>query len=58
LRAEILLSIGYKEDSRREIEKAFEILLDDFTPWKLGTGTRREYYNRGMKLRRIVNNQT
>lgn len=52
------MSIGYKEDSRREIEKAFEILLDDFTPWKLGTGTRREYYNRGMKLRRIVNNQT
>ena len=51
LRAEILRSTGNPEDSKKEIENAFEIIPDDIEFWKLGGGKRREYYERGMKLK-------
>ncbi len=54
LRAEILLATNNPKESRKEIDKAFEIIPDDVELWMLGVGTRREYYERGMKLRTDV----
>jgi len=51
LKAEILMGANYPKDSRKEIEKAFDVISDDIELWKLGVGTRRDFYERGMKLR-------
>ncbi len=51
LKTEILMGNDNPEDARKEIERAFEIIPDNIALWKLGVGTRRYYYERGMKLR-------
>ncbi len=51
LKAEILMVKNNLEDSRKEIEKAFEVLPAAIKKWKVGLGTGREYYERGKKLR-------
>ncbi len=54
LKTEILMGNDNPEDARKEIERAFEIMPDNIALWKLGVGTRRHYYERGMKLRHRV----
>ncbi|MHA2160110.1 MAG: hypothetical protein ACXABE_14515, partial [Candidatus Thorarchaeota archaeon] len=54
LKAEILMVKNNPEGSRKEIEQAFEVLPVAIKKWKLGLGTGREYYERGMKLRNDV----
>lgn len=52
-KTEILMIHGNLEDSRKEIEKAFEVIPDDIAFWKLGVGIRRIYYERGLKLKNM-----
>jgi hypothetical protein len=49
--AEIFVSMNNTEGSIKEIEKAFNVIPDDIQLWQLGVGTKREYYERGLKLR-------
>ncbi len=51
LRAEILNKKNRLEDSKKEVERAFEVIPDNIALWKIGTGTKRDYYERSMKLR-------
>ncbi len=51
LLAEILTLNNKLADSRKEIDRAFEIIPEDIPMWQLGVGRRREYYERGKCLR-------
>jgi hypothetical protein len=54
LKAEILMNKSNVEGSRSEIGKAFEIIPEDIDLWRLGVGVRRNYYERGLKIKNDV----
>jgi tetratricopeptide (TPR) repeat protein len=54
LKAEILMDTNNPEDARKELEKAFEVVPAVIEMWKSGSGTGKDYYERGLKLRNTV----
>jgi hypothetical protein len=54
LKAEILMNKSNVEGSRSEIGKAIEIIPEDIDLWRLGVGVRRNYYERGLKIKNDV----